>query len=188
MAGTPGGREGARDIRVWDPLVRLTHWGVALGVLVNSALTDPDGALHEQVGYGVLALVVLRLLWCIVGPKPARFSAFPPSPAAALGHLRAMLRGERKVHLSHNPLGALMVYNLWLTLLALSATGIMMGTVTFFGVDWVEEVHEAAFGWLMFSVALHVGGVLFDQWRTGVPLARAMVTGRKRIQAERLDG
>jgi len=81
-----------------------------------------------------------------------------------------------------------MVYNLWLTLLALSATGIMMGTVTFFGVDWVEELHEAAFGWLMFSVALHVGGVLFDQWRTGVPLARAMVTGRKRIQAERLDG
>lgn len=185
VPGERGGRMGARTYRVWDPLVRITHWGVALGVLLNAGITDPDGQLHEQVGSAVLGLVVLRLLWCIVGPKTARFTTFPPSPVAALGHIQDMLKGDRAVHLSHNPLGALMVYNLWLTLLALSATGIMMGTVAFFGADWVEELHEAAYGWLMLSAVLHVSGVVLDQWRTGVPLVRAMVNGRKQVAGDR---
>ena len=57
----------------------------------------------------------------------------------------------------------------------------MMGTLQFFGVDWVEEAHEIVYGWLLFSIALHVGGVLLDTWRTKVPLVWAMITGRKRI-------
>ena len=52
------GREGARTIRVWDPLVRLIHWSVVLGILLNAALTDPEGLLHEYVGYAVLGLVL----------------------------------------------------------------------------------------------------------------------------------
>lgn len=182
-----GGHLGARDVSVWDPLVRLIHWGLALAVLLNGAITDEDGAVHEWVGYAALGLLAIRLVWGIVGPGPARFAAFPPSPAAALGHIGGLLRGDRTVHLSHNPLGALMVYNIWLTVAALCATGIMMGSVRYFGIGWVEEAHEMAFSWLMFSVVLHVGGVLFDSWRSGVPLAKAMVTGRKSIPYDRLN-
>ena len=179
------GRAGARDIAVWDPLVRMVHWGLALSVLVNGALTDEDGIVHEWVGYAALGLLAIRLMWGIVGPRPARFASFPPSPGAAVRHLGGIVGGDRTVHLSHNPLGALMVYNIWLTVAALCATGIMMGSLRFFGVDWVEEAHEAAFSWLMISVVLHVGGVLFDSWRSGVPLARAMLTGRKSVPADR---
>ncbi len=74
-----------------------------------------------------------------------------------------------------------MVYNIWLTLIAICATGIMMGTVAFFGVDWVKELHELAFNWLMLSVVLHVAGVLVDQRRTGVALVKAMISGSKNI-------
>ncbi|WP_425404291.1 cytochrome b/b6 domain-containing protein [Hwanghaeella sp.] len=171
----------ARTVPVWDPLVRLIHWSLALAVVVNSLFTDEESALHEWVGYAALGLVAVRLLWGLIGTRQARFSAFPPSPVRALRHLAALARGERTVHLSHNPIGALMVYNIWATVAALGVTGYMMGTVTFFGMEWVEEVHEAAFGWLMASVALHVAGVFFDTWRSGVPLVRAMVDGRKRI-------
>ena len=178
---TESGRSGARDVPVWDPLVRLVHWGVAIGVLVNS-FDDADAALHQWVGYAVAGLVGVRLLWGMVGPRPARFSAFPPNPFAALRHLAAGWRGEKMpVHLSHNPLGALMVYNIWSTLAVLGATGYMMTTMTFFGVEWVEEAHEMAHAWLVASVALHVAGVVIDGARTHVPLVRAMVTGRKRI-------
>lgn len=175
------GRESARDIAVWDPLVRLIHWSLALTILLNGALVEEESKLHEWIGYVALALVVLRLVWGIVGPRHARFSAFPPSPMGAIRHIRSILVGDRIVHLSHNPIGALMVYNLWLTVIVLGATGYMMTTLQFFGVDWVEEAHEFAFGWLLFSVALHVAGIAFETWRSGVNLVRSMVSGRKNI-------
>ena len=184
MAGTvtsTSGRSGAREVRVWDPLVRLIHWGVALTVLIN-AFSEDESTFHAWVGYTAMGLVAIRLLWGLVGPPPARFSAFPPNPVAAVAHVRSILTGQRPIHLSHNPLGALMVYNLWLTLIALGVTGYMMGTMRFFGIDWVEEMHEAAFAWLIASVALHVAGIVFDTWLTKVPLAKAMVTGRKTIR------
>ncbi len=176
-----GGRVSARDIAVWDPLVRLIHWSLALAILLNGAIVDDESKLHEWIGYVALALVGLRFVWAVIGPRHARFAAFPPAPGRALRHLRAVLKGDRTVHLSHNPLGALMAYNLWLTVIALGVTGYMMTTLTFFGVEWVEDAHELLFNWLILSVALHVAGVAFDSWRSGVNLARSMVTGRKRI-------
>lgn len=174
----PGGA--TREIAVWDPLVRLVHWSLVLCIVLNSFVLE-DNVWHDWVGYVAVALVGLRVLWGLIGPKHARFTAFPPNPFAAVAHLRGLLRGRREVHLSHNPAGALMAYNIWATVLALGATGYMMGTVRFFGMEWVEEAHEAFFTWLMVSVGLHLAGVVFDSWRSGVPLVRAMVTGRKKV-------
>ena len=106
-----------REVPVWDPLVRLIHWSLALTILLNGAITEEESKMHEWVGYVALGLVGVRLLWALIGPPQARFSAFPPSPTQALRHLRSVLSGDRAVHLSHNPLGALMVYNLWLTVI-----------------------------------------------------------------------
>lgn len=175
------GREGARIVRVWDPLVRLIHWALALTILLNGAILDEDGKPHEWIGYLAVALIAIRLLWGIVGTRNAGFKAFPPSIGRAKAHMRSILAGKSVVHLSHNPLGALMVYNLWLTVLALGVTGYMMTTTMFFGMEWVEEAHELFFGWLMISVGLHVAGVAFDTWWSGVNLVRAMVDGKKRI-------
>ena len=175
------GRQGARQVAVWDPLVRLIHWSLALTILLNGTFVDAESQTHEWIGYIALGLVGLRLVWALVGPRHARFSAFPPSPGRAVRHLRAMLAGDRGVHLSHNPLGALMAYNIWASVIAIGVTGYMMTTITFFGVDWVEEVHEVVFNWLVLSVALHVAGVAFDTWRSGVNLFRAMIDGRKTI-------
>jgi cytochrome b len=176
---TAGGRSGARSIAVWDPLVRLIHWGVALTILLNGAIVEEESNLHEWIGYTAVTLVAVRLVWGLIGPAPARFSAFPPSIAAAVRHIATIMRGEKHVHLSHNPVGALMVYNLWATVLVMGVTGYMMTTTAFFGVDWVENVHEIAFNWL--SVVLHVGGVVYDTWRSGVPLLPAMIHGRKKV-------
>jgi cytochrome b len=179
---------GPADIQivpVWDPLVRLIHWLVVAAILLNGFVTDPESRLHEYVGYAALGLVGLRLVWGLTGPRSARFSSFPPNPFAAIRHIRDTLARKKVVRLSHNPLGALMVYNIWATILVLCATGIMMGTVRFFGMEWVEETHEAAFYWLMVSVGLHVFGVVLESWLSRVPLISAMITGRKRIPGDR---
>jgi cytochrome b len=178
------GRVSARDVAVWDPLVRLIHWSLALMILLNGAITDGESKLHEWVGYAALGLVGLRMIWAIIGPRHARFSAFPPSVPRAIRYARTVLSSDRTVHLSHNPLGALMVYNLWLAVIALGMTGYMMTTIRFFGLGWIEDMHELIFNWLVISVALHVAGVAFDTWRSGVNLVRAMVVARKRIPQE----
>lgn len=189
MAGNPQAagqnQTGTRVVPVWDPLVRLIHWSLALTILLNGFVSDPEGYLHETLGYIALALVLTRLAWGLVGPRPARLLSFPPSPGRALRHLRDLRAGDRRVHLTHNPLGALMVWNIWATVLIITATGIMMGTRRFFGTEWVEDVHEIMFNWLLVSVLLHIGGVIFDTWRSGVPLVRAMIDGKKRIPADR---
>lgn len=172
-----------RSVRVWDPLVRLVHWGVAGAVLLNATVIEEESAAHEVIGYVAVGLVAARLVWGLVGTRHARFSAFPPNPLAAAAHVADLLRGRRKVHLSHNPAGALMVYNLWATVLAMGVTGYMMGTRAYFGMDWVEELHEGLFAWLMISAGLHLAGVVVDSLLTRVNLVRAMVDGRKRLPA-----
>ncbi|MBO6550573.1 MAG: cytochrome b/b6 domain-containing protein [Rhizobiales bacterium] len=174
-------RSGARSIMVWDPLVRLIHWTLAVAIILNGGIVDEESSLHEWIGYLAVGLIGVRLIWGLIGSEHARFSAFPLNPVAAIRHFVALSRGDKTVHLSHNPIGALMVYNIWLTVLLLGITGYMMGSFRFFGVDWVEEAHEMAFNWLVFSIILHIGGVIFDTWRTGVSIVRAMINGRKRI-------
>ncbi len=172
-----------RSVPVWDPLVRLVHWGVAGSVLLNATVIDEESAAHEVIGYVAVGLVATRLVWGLVGTRHARFSAFPPNPVAALRHIAGLIRGRHKVHLSHNPAGALMVYNLWATLIGMGVTGYMMGTRAYFGIEWVEELHEGLFNWLMISVGLHLAGVVVDSLATRVNLVRAMLDGRKRVAA-----
>lgn len=112
--------------RRWDPIVKLTHWGIVAAVIGNALVTEEGSGWHIWVGYGLAALLALRLLWGLIGPKEARFSAFPPSPARAVAHLGEIGRGEVVRHRSHNPLGALMVYAIWGTLLVVIGSGIAM--------------------------------------------------------------
>ncbi|MHA1529460.1 MAG: cytochrome b/b6 domain-containing protein [Alphaproteobacteria bacterium] len=168
-------------IPVWDIFVRATHWTVAGLVLAELSLLDEDWAVHRWAGYAVLGLVALRLVWGLIGSRHARFSAFTPSLQALRAHLAELLRGRHRLHLSHNPLGALMAYNLWAALVAVCLTGILMTTRTFWGVDWVGEVHEAIANWVAISVVLHVAGVAFETWHSKVNLVQAMITGSKEI-------
>lgn len=168
-------------IRVWDIFVRVTHWTVAALVVAELTILDEDWAVHRWAGYAVLGLVGLRLVWGLIGTRHARFSAFPPSVSAARAHLAALFRGRDQPYLSHNPLGALMIYNLWASLIAVCATGILMTTRTFWGVGVVEDLHELIANWVTISVGLHVAGVVFETWHSKVNLVRAMISGEKEI-------
>lgn len=45
----------------WDPVVKLTHWSVAIAVLVNAIITEEGSLTHVWVGYALAALLGLRL-------------------------------------------------------------------------------------------------------------------------------
>lgn len=112
--------------RRWDLVVRATHWSVAAAVLANAIVTEGGSSPHIWIGYGLAVMLAIRWIWGLVGTRAARFSAFPPSLHGALAHIREIRLGDRSVHASHNPLGALMVYALWACLLVMIVTGIAM--------------------------------------------------------------
>ena len=112
--------------RPWDPLVRISHWGIAAAVILNGLILEGGDQAHILVGYAALSLLAVRLVWGLVGTEEARFTAFPPAPGAAIAHIGDILAGRRVRHRSHNPLGALMVYALWATLATVIATGLAM--------------------------------------------------------------
>lgn len=170
-----------RSVKVWDPLVRIFHWGTALLFIANFAVLEEDGAPHRYAGYLLFALVIVRLLWGVAGSEYARFNAFWPSLSEIKAHLFGVFKKETETHLSHNPLGAVMVYNMLATLVLISATGIMMGTDRFWGVAWVEEWHEILVEYAFVCVGIHIAGVLFETKRSKINLVKAMVTGRKEI-------
>ena len=180
-APTPGPRE----VHVWDRLVRLVHWSVALLFLANAAVLEEGAELHRLAGYGLLALVAMRLAWGLVGTRHARFSAFPPDPRAALEDAARRLSGEARLHLSHNPMGALMAYALWAVLGATALTG-MATHAGWLPAEAGEELHETFANLGLALAGLHVLGVAAESLQSRVPLVRAMVTGVKRIPAEAL--
>lgn len=112
--------------RRWDPLVKITHWGIAAAVIINALIVGEGSIAHIYAGYLLAALLGLRLLWGFIGTRPARFVSFPPSPARAIAHIGDILGGRKEQHRSHNPLGALMVYALWACLAVVIASGVAM--------------------------------------------------------------
>ena len=170
--------ERVSELKPWDPLVRLTHWGIAATVLLNGLLVQDGSLVHVWLGYGALALLALRLIWGLLGTAEARFSSFPLSFSTAVRHVAHLLAGKQQLHRSHNPLGALMVYALWGTLAVVLLTGVMLESGPFpdrtpsheiaarFDAaeaeesghrlsETVEEIHEAAADFLLFLAALH---------------------------------
>jgi cytochrome b len=180
MTGPAVSETSGTTVRVWDPMVRIFHWSLAICFLVGYALGDDGGSLHRMLGYAVLGLVAFRVIWGVVGGRHARFSDFVPRPAVLRQYLRDVLAGREARYLGHNPAGGAMIV---LLLTAVTATGIsgwLMTTDAFWGVEWMEEGHEALAAATLALVGLHIAGVVFSSLRHRENLVRAMITGRKR--------
>jgi len=182
------------EVKVWDPVVRICHWFTVIVVLVNTTILD-EGSIHEILGYSVAVLLTIRLIWGFVGSKYARFSTFFPTRTRLRKHLAGLPLPDKffsakslanqpsgdSVMLGHNPLGALMIFNLLLTLAVICLTGHFMTTDYFWGSEIMEDIHEALVTYLLVSVAVHVAGVLIESFRTRINLISAMVTGKKKL-------
>lgn len=171
------------SVKVWDPFVRLFHWGLAASFVIAWVTAEEWDSLHYWAGYAAGALIALRLIWGLVGTRYARFTQFIKSPRATLKYLGDILRGAEPRYLGHNPAGAAMIIALILAMAGCILTGWMYTTTAFWGSEWVEEIHEALANGLLFLVLLHVGGVLLASLRHHENLVRAMITGRKRRPA-----
>ena len=114
-----------RQVKVWDPLVRIFHWSLVIGFFV-AYFTEGEELLgtHVWAGYAVLGLVILRILWGFIGSQHARFSDFLYAPDVALKYAFDAVCGKAKRYIGHNPAGGLMIILLLLMLLATTVSGL----------------------------------------------------------------
>lgn len=167
-------------ILVWDPLVRIFHWSL-VGLFAFAFLTgDELKTPHETAGYVIAGLIAVRVVWGLIGSRYARFSSFLNRPSTVAGFIGDTMRMKARRYLGHNPAGGLMVIALIAVIAVISLTGYMMTTDAWWGVRWVEDLHEASAFAALGLVALHLGGVIVASFEHGENLVRAMVTGRKR--------
>jgi cytochrome b len=192
--GTKGG-----ETKVWDGGVRLFHWllvaCVAVTIYTGFFGRKNQIDFHVIAGTAIAALVILRLIWGGLGSTYARFSSFVCSPLTALRHTRDLAAGRAHASMGHNPLGGWMIIVLLLVLIAICITGVIsLGGVVKEGplayITTFATGREARFYHYYLALALaalsvlHILGALFESVRTRENLARAMVTGRKRVRPD----
>lgn len=175
-----------QQVRVWDMLVRVTHWAVAAGIIANLLFTKEGSELHQYVGYTVVGLVVIRLLWGFVGTRYARFSNFFPTPARIKRHLSDLSsRHTDEQHLGHNPLAALMMFALWAVIIGLGVSGYLMEAKIFASKYVLKEVHEILANSLYLLVPLHIiSAIVMSYWERR-NLIKSMITGNKTVTTRR---
>ena len=180
------------EIAVWDPFVRLFHWGLVASFVTAFVVEDHNLTVHSWAGYLAIALVAARIPWGLFGSRHARFTDFVRSPDAALRYLKDTLAGRAARHLGHNPAGALMVVALLVLvpLLALSGmaslaieegAGPLAGLLAGVGREahWIADFHEFLANTTMVLAGINVAGVIVESLVHRENLVLSMITGRK---------
>jgi len=166
-------------ILVWDFPVRVFHWlmVVSFAGAWLTAESERWRLVHVTLGYTMAGLVAFRIVWGLVGSRPARFANFVRAPRAAARYVGSLLAGRAEHHTGHNPAGALAIVALLLLAAGVTASG--WANFNELGGHAMEEVHEAAANIMLAVIGIHLLGVAVGSWVHRENLVRAMVTGRK---------
>lgn len=199
-------------VKVWDLAIRVFHWALVLLFTVSYLTGETESLVHIYSGYGVLGLLLFRLVWGVIGTRYARFSDFVRGPSAVLRYLRSLFRGQPIHYLGHNPPGGWMVLALLLFLALTVWSGLELYATEGLGPlaansaapvataiasededesghapgheTW-EEIHEIFANLTLLLVILHIAGVLVACRLHRENLIRAMITGYKTKPQER---
>jgi cytochrome b len=187
-----------KTVRVWDLPTRLFHWLLVVLVAFSWASAELGGnamTYHMWSGYGILGLVLFRLLWGLAGSSSARFASFLRGTRGVAAYVRSLLRTDAATGVGHNPLGGWMIVAMLCLLLAQAGTGLFANDdiategplyklVSKDLSDQLTEIHEAIFDVLLGLIALHIAAILFYLLVKRDNLVRPMLTGRKQVPAD----
>jgi cytochrome b len=190
----------SRKIQVWDLPLRLFHWLLVIsitGAILSVELADYFASgmeWHKRFGMAALSLLVFRVIWGFIGGTHARFSSFVRGPASVITYLKAM-KDHHGPAIGHNPLGALSVLALILSLGFQATSGLFITDevmlegplfkyVSESTAHLLGELHEANAGLIFALIGLHIAAILYYRFIKRDNLITPMLTGNKEIPAE----
>ena len=180
-------------VRVWDLPTRLFHWALAAGVIglaISGTLGGNAMVWHFRMAYAVLALLLFRLVWGLVGGRWSRFGAFVYAPQSIINYLKGKGKPEHSV--GHSPIGAGSVFAMLGFLVLQVGSGLLSDDeIAFAGplsrfvsnatVSLATGYHSNIGKWVLLGlVVLHIAAILFYLWRKH-NLVGAMLHGDKEL-------
>jgi cytochrome b len=185
------------SVRIWDLPTRAFH--LALAVLVTAAIVTAKlggdwMAWHLRCGEAVMALLLFRWAWSLVGGRWSRLRAFVPTPAGVARALRG--RATDADGIGHGALGSLSVWAFLLLLSVQVATGLVadddIATTGPLNAHVAGRLAKRASGWhagwgadlILALIALHVLAVGWYTLGRRAPLLRAMWSGDKPLPSD----
>ncbi|HLF58294.1 MAG TPA: cytochrome b/b6 domain-containing protein [Alphaproteobacteria bacterium] len=185
---------------VWDFPTRAFHWSLVTLVAIAWATAETDSdfwfQIHLAAGYGVLGLLVFRIIWGFAGSRHALFADFVRPWQVVRDYTKRLMTLRPPHSVGHNPLGGWMVILLLAVLAGVVATGLfgaensarieedagpLAYLVSAATASEMIEIHEALFNVLLVLVGIHIAGVITDIVLTRDNLIRAMITGYKNV-------
>jgi cytochrome b len=166
-------------VRVWDLPTRVFHWALVASLVGLAATGYAGGAWidwHARLGSLVLALLLFRVVWGVVGGRWSRFRSFLPTPKNVMRYLRGKATPEQEA--GHSPLGALSLLAMLLMLLNAWVSSSVGETATM--------LHKAYGQWMLLGlVLLHIAAIVFYRIARKRKLVQAMIGGDKLLPAAR---
>ncbi|MEJ6591092.1 MAG: cytochrome b/b6 domain-containing protein [SAR86 cluster bacterium] len=185
---------------VWDLPTRVFHWTlvVLVGVSFTTGLMGGFNIMdyHMLSGYGILSLVIFRILWGVIGNDQARFSSFVKGPKTTIAYAKQLLKKHQQPSTGHNPLGALSVLAMLAVLLIQAGSGLfanddilLEGPLVHLVSDrtssQLTSIHETV-PWIIAGlVILHLAALAYHVIIRGENLLLPMLTGWR--QSARAD-
>ena len=182
-----------RTVRVWDLPTRVFHWALAvsvLGLVITGNVGGNAMIWHFRIGLTVLALLLFRLVWGVMGGRWSRFASFMYSPRSVMAYFKGQGKAEHSV--GHTPAGAGSVFALLAILLAqvgsglisddeIASAGPLVRFVSNATTNLATNYHKNIGKWIILAlVALHIAAIGFYFWRKH-NLVKPMLTGDKQL-------
>jgi len=152
--------------------------------------------LHLWAGYGVLGLIIFRLIWGLVGSSSARFATFVKGPRETLAYAKTLPDRIAPDMPGHNPLGGWSVMALVLAIFTQVLTGLfsvdvdglesgpLSDRVSFEMGRVFSKWHQLSFTAIKLLVVLHLTAVAFYALYKRSNLIMPMITGHKMFKTD----
>lgn len=170
-----------RQTLIWDGLVRSFHFLFAVGFLaayvIAKILGEDSSAFpfHMILGLTIGLMAILRIIWLVVGTKWAKVTGLSLNPLDLLTYTTSVFSKESKQYSGHNPATSITMVLMLLLALSLAFTGYAYTQ----GNESFKEIHPILANLFLFTVILHVAGIILHSFVHQDGIALGMLDGKK---------